>query len=52
MTEWLNELPREDVVAFRDALTEPTFWPFLYDKTREALIELATGQLAILSLEK
>ncbi|MFT3828423.1 MAG: hypothetical protein QM691_01830 [Opitutaceae bacterium] len=45
----LERFSRAEVVEFRAALLDdPTYWPFLGPHTRAELVDIATGQIAML----
>ncbi len=45
----LEQFSRAELVEFRQTLLDdPSYWPFLAAKTRAELIDIATGQIALL----
>ena len=49
----LERFSRAEVVEFREALLhDPSYWPFLAPHTRAELVDLATGQIAVLDTKR
>jgi hypothetical protein len=45
----LGQFSRAELAEFRQALVDdPNYWPFLAAKTRVELVDIATGQIALL----
>ncbi len=45
----LEQFSRAELAEFRQALLDdPNYWPFLASRTRAALVDIATGQMALL----